>query len=253
MHTLPLFWASGRRFHLDDLVSNFDQAPEGDLIFEGENVQGKQLVFKTEKPGELEPHIYRITLRYRPTGEIFDRLFIVVNRIETYTDFDAWYTQERNDLAWLNDLPPPPLRLADRQDSVTFNENTWYWSTPNNAVFDTFYHHTARTELRTSTGMFNSLLSGHQACYDEQGNLIHDGISAGTADRYSPENNIYYKSKHRTEDVLPYIQALQLEGNPVFPNSLSIPRRLTHPAVHMAVDGALNRYFECRPPHTARR
>ncbi len=253
MHTLPLFWSAGRILHLEDYVEHSNRVPEGDLIFEGDGIQGSQLIFRDSEPEELTPHIYRILLRYRPTNEILDRLFIVVNRFETVAAFQAWYTRESTDLAWLNDLPPPPLHLSDRQAEVTFNNNTWHWSAPDNGVFNTFLHHTARTELRTATGTFNTLTSGHQACYDENGNLITQGLSAGTADRYSPEHNLLIKRKHRNSDVYPYLQALQLEGNPVTPNDLTIPRRLDRPAMRMSENSFLTRYLECRPPHTERR
>jgi hypothetical protein len=94
---------------------------------------------------------------------------------------------------------------------------------------------------------------GHQATYDEQGNLITESIKAGTADYATPSPKMYAKrlSNHRKEDVKPYIRALQLDRNPVVPVDSSgsqsdfWTRNLSRPPLR--VGSFTQQYLERRP------
>ena len=95
---------------------------------------------------------------------------------------------------------------------------------------------------------------GHQATYRADGALITNTIAAGTADFAAPSPKIYPRrlSRHRENDVLPFIRALQLDGNPCLPdNGLSaatelVPRNLNRPALFEGQN--TRRYIEHRPP-----
>lgn len=82
---------------------------------------------------------------------------------------------------------------------------------------------------------------GHQATYRANGTAIYSGVAAGSADRGLPGTR-----EHRDRDVLPFIWAAQLDGNPVEPSPLvSTPATLTRPLFFSGVN--LSRYFIARP------
>ena len=89
---------------------------------------------------------------------------------------------------------------------------------------------------------------GHQAMYDDQGQLITAPIAAGTADLFAPYNSIdwpYPDADHREQDVYPFIRALQLDGNPVHPKNKKFPTDLTRPCIY--VGSNTDKYIEKRP------
>ena len=89
---------------------------------------------------------------------------------------------------------------------------------------------------------------GHQATYDTNGVLITDAIAAGTADIFAPyySNGMIRPSlKHRDEDVMPFIASLQLDGNPVAPDSLDIPQNFNRPCIYKGQSA--EQYISKRP------
>ena len=112
---------------------------------------------------------------------------------------------------------------------------------------DAFLHHDAKYEMRSGP---ISGGHGHQATYDANGVLIETPIAAGTADIAAPfdENDswrTWSASKHRDEDVYPFIRALQLDGNPVHPNNKKVPTNLTRPCIYMGLN--TDKYIKKRP------
>jgi len=110
---------------------------------------------------------------------------------------------------------------------------------------DTYLHHDAKYEMRSNPV---SDKHGHQAMYDDQGQLITAPIAAGTADLYAPFDSLGIPSsakKHRKEDVYPFIRALQLDGNPVHPNNKKVPTNLTRPCIYMGLN--TDKYIKKRP------
>jgi len=108
---------------------------------------------------------------------------------------------------------------------------------------DTYLHHDAKYEMRSNPV---SDKHGHQAMYDDQGQLITAPIAAGTADLYAPFDSLGIPSsakKHRKEDVYPFIRALQLDGNPVLPRDIN--RNLNRPCIYMGSN--TDKYIEKRP------
>jgi len=224
---------------------------------DGTKLKSSELVLGDE-PADLKPRIFRIKMvRVYAAGggtEVWDRLFLVVNRHDTKSVFDKWY-DDNADIGWTTNLPAP---FASITVEVKTNLNWWGstsistnasvtnlagsgWHPPDPKK--TYMHHDARFEMRSHpiTGGH-----GHQACYDAEGVLITNGIAAGSADLWAPYNswNIPYPNdNHLKHDVKPFIRALQLDGNPVHPTD--IYRNLTRPCIHKGKN--TDKYVERRP------
>lgn len=100
------------------------------------------------------------------------------------------------------------------------------------------YHPGATYNIRSE---LNTLSEGHQATYNAQGEVILNGIAAGSADRGPPNSRT-----HVMMDVLPFIWAAQLDGNPVEPSPLeSVPAQLDQPLLYLG--NRLKSYFIPRP------
>ena len=105
-------------------------------------------------------------------------------------------------------------------------------------------HHDAKYELRSETIDQH----GNQATFDANGDIITTTIAAGTADYYQPFNYwgmLRPNGAHRRADVLPYVRALQLDGNPGHPSSVVIPANITRPCLYQGEN--LDNYLYCRP------
>jgi hypothetical protein len=84
----------------------------------------------------------------------------------------------------------------------------------------------------------------HQACYDENGDLIKPGsvsnkAAMGTADRMTPDG-------HVEEDVDPFVRAAQIDGNPVVKTWGGL--HLSH--VLIILDSHVDDYLDRRPART---
>jgi len=92
---------------------------------------------------------------------------------------------------------------------------------------------------------------GHQACYDSSRNLIRNGVSAGTADKRHPSDPLG-SDGHPAQDVVPFIWALRLDGNPVegtsWHNTVLPNINLTSKIAYQGFYA--NEYLELRPPVT---
>lgn len=109
------------------------------------------------------------------------------------------------------------------------------WKAP--TTVSSYLHHDARFEMRS-----RSVSGGHgnQACYNENGQLILKTIAGGTADyAYA---SLINATKHVPEDVLPFLRAVWLDGNP---GQRTILNDITRPCVYEGDNIA--RYIECRP------
>jgi uncharacterized protein RhaS with RHS repeats len=161
--------------------------------------------------------------------------------------FADWYTREKNDKAWLKDVPIPPneLKFETRtqlvremvdpgvtitvkvQMTVPVLPEGWVWDS-NFAMHTLGYHPNAKYGMRSKN--WTTAGSGAQAMYDKDGKIITGGLSAGTADRVSPEKD---PLGHRKVDVIPFDQAWELDR-------------------HFGVDKYRRMYIEVRPPNTAK-
>ncbi|MBP5544928.1 MAG: hypothetical protein ILM98_12690 [Kiritimatiellae bacterium] len=170
-----------------------------------------------EKPEELLPTIYHVEM-LNDADTTLDRLWIVVLNPDTRTKFNTWANQNPTNATWFGTLPKPPSKIfVSASGAATLpSAASANWNAPEPFPTNYFMHPKAAYELRASS-LFNE--HGHQATYDEQGNLITDSIKAGTADFSTPYPTVsgLRPLNHRDNDVRPYVQALQLDGNPILP------------------------------------
>jgi len=252
-HCVGLVWSEGLSIDLESYLAP-ECAPWRDdlrLFVDGAPFDGR-FVHVGDKPDDLFPIVVHVQLVRLSTLMTMDRLWIVVCSPETRREFDAWAARNATNTAWIASLPSPPSRLetngvggaalppACRMD----------WFEPETVDPGNYMHHGAAFEIRSvpRTGGY-----GHQATYREDGTLITNTIAAGTADFAAPSPKIYPRrlNRHRENDVLPFIRALQLDGNPCGPdNGLSaatelVPRNLSRPALFEGQN--TRRYIELRP------
>jgi len=248
-------WSENGKVDLFSLLGGTYTSYESDLQFTSDNLTVNdygELEFG-DNPKDLEPAICLVKLHYKPSPEVdqvFDKLWVVVNRSDTQTKFDAWYAQN-SDISWTANLPKPFAYLSlstnaanevsaedpEPNPSVTGG----YWHPPESK--NTYLHHNARFEMR-SKPIFGG--HGHQAMYDRAGVLIEQPIAAGSADISAPYNShgkLIWSFDHWNGDVLPYIQALQLDGNPVYPTDYN--QNLNRLCIYKGTN--TDKYFERRP------
>ncbi len=202
-----------------------------------------------DEPQDMKPAVALITLRHVPdqgNEREFDHLWVVVNSPDTEMRFNDWYVQNA-DMSWTSGLPQPFSSISiDPGTAEPVDPEPGppgQWGTPHRIA--SFLHHDARFEMRSSpvAGGY-----GHQATYDANGVLIEDPIAAGTADIAAPYHadgvlRVIGALKHREQDVLPFIRALQLDGNPV--HSTDINRSLTRPCLYRG--SHTDKYIDRRP------
>ena len=170
-----------------------------------------------------------------------DRIVVTVIPTSSLTNFLAWYAAESTDTAWLETLPAPysTLVMDNGNNHDPEGSECALWDEPKS--INTYYHPDGFWEMR-SESVANG--HGHQAVYGSGGNLITNGISAGSADKSTPGSDL---GNHIEWDVLPFVLAAQIDGNPVDRGrwyNLQ-PRTMTAPMMHFGA--RLHQYLECRP------
>ena len=200
------------------------------------------------EPGELTFHEHEITVEL--DGEILDRLLIVVIPNSTYDSFQNWYNTEKQDLSWLSELPKVYEYIniisgtAEEPEPVDCDPENWY---PVQTA-STYFHPDAFFEMRSISTNGGH---GHQAAYSQSGQLILSGVSAGTADKRAPSSLLFGSTDvidpfpHVNEDVIPFMWALHLDGNPVEQDTTTLTRPIFHSGAFV------DKYLEVRPPHTS--
>jgi hypothetical protein len=255
-HCLGVVWSAGEKVNLFGLLddSYLNMPGKDKLSFTSDNltVNGNGELLFGGNPKGLEPQISLVKLHYRPnekTDVIFDKLWVVVNRPDTKTKFDNWYAQNA-DIGWTTNLPRPfasiTINISGGTTNVVDPEPNpsvigGYWHPPE--AKNTYMHHDAKYEMRSKP---TSRGHGHQAMYDNLGALIETPIAAGTADIVAPINHrgqIKLSWGHWAGDVRPYIQALQLDGNPVHPTDTN--QNFTRPCIYKGPN--TDKYVERRP------
>ena len=204
------------------------------------------------KPRTFNPKIRNFALCNQDGSEVYDRFWLVLYNPEDKRKFEEWYTNNTN-LSWTASLPRPPhqLNLSTNAEtgevtaSLPSQPSCPEWSQPSRIDPGKYIHHDAVFEIRTEMEGAH----GNQATYDSDGKLITSTISAGTADFEGPYDSWGWPTgaiSHRDKDVLPFIRALQLDGNPAVatPSDYS-PSNLTAPCLHQG--SFLDQYIQCRP------
>jgi hypothetical protein len=255
-HCLGVVWSAGGKVDLFGLLDDsYLNMPNIDaLSFTSDNLtvnDNGELLFG-DRPEDLEPAISLVKLHYKPDDSgpdvIFDKLWVVVNRPDTKTKFDGWYAQNA-DISWTANLPRPFVSITINISNGTTNivdpepAAPKRWGKPH--PINSYLHHDAKYEMRSGPIAGGH---GHQATYDANGVLIGTPIAAGTADIAAP----YYANdmlrartgdKHLTQDVQPFLRALQLDGNPVLPTD--IYRNLNRPCIYKGP--YTDKYIKKRP------
>ncbi len=191
------------------------------------------------EPSDNEHRPYYVEVLSKTGGDTIDRLIITLVPRSTKTKFDAWHLAEKADLTWLGQLvnlfasfdktplPDGHYRRPDR------NFQPWLYSEPGG--HNTRMHPDSYFEARsyqTSGG------HGHQMNFDQDGELLKSGISAGSADKAAP---FPHWIDHGSMDVKPFVWALQLDGTPADQDGTT----LTEPIMHEGAN--FKKYSECRP------
>ena len=252
-HCVGLVWSENLAIDLESYLAPECAPWRDDLRFfvDGAPFDGRFVRVK-DPPDDLFPVIIHAQLVQQSTLVTMDRLWIVVCSPETRREFDAWAARNATNAAWTATLPAPPARLETNgvggASLPALCRRDWF--DPEAVDPDNYLHHGAAFEIRSvpQPGGY-----GHQATYRADGTLITNTIAAGTADftTPSPKLNFGRLDHHRTEDVLPFIRALQLDGNPCIPdNGMSslveiIPRNISRPALFEGQN--TRRYIELRP------
>ena len=194
-------------------------------------------------PDINEMNSFRVEAVHQYDSNLSDRMILVIVPETTQTNYNNWKNNNA-DTGWTDDLPKVYSTLAaDRGDPEPADCDSDWWGDVRDLQNE--YHPFADRQIRSEE--ING--HGHQACYDSSGNLIKGGLSAGTAD-WGYYLNPYGPNGHIDQDVLPFIWAAQLDGNPVqgTPGSTRVPDDLSHPLMYRGSN--LNTYLMLRPPLT---
>ena len=210
-----------------------------------DNVVGSSVYNYGFEPLSDEINEFNIEAVHLNDDNIFDRMILVIIPRSTPTKYNNW-VNDNVDISWINDLPAVYSKLAainsDPEPDITIcNPQRWEDVDP----LDKKYHPFASYEMRSE--VING--HGHQACYNLNGDLINNGLSAGTAD-FAHHSIPLGENGHVTHDVLPFIWAAQLDGNPVQgePGSTFAPSDLSHPIMYEGHQGSnLDTYLTLRP------
>jgi hypothetical protein len=174
--------------------------------------------------------------------------------VEVLFNFDQWLV-DNQDTGWLAELPAlySTVQLDVSLDAMNPEPSSlacsnWKDNKPFSMFFDmgadTYYHPDADHEIRSEETPEGH---GHQACYNEDGELIRSGVSAGTADRafYA---NISGTNSHVNLDAIPFVWAVQLDGTPaqgevgIWPDYSSMDNPIMHEGKF------IGEYIDLRPP-----
>lgn len=247
-HCIGIPWQEGLLVDLAGFISENLTEFLGQVHFvaDGLPVENSHQFVSTRKPHDLAPNIFVIEMISNTDESIFDRFWLVMYSPSTVSFYSNWQLQNSS-LAWTIGLPQPYEQL----DPVSSQQEPSYqkpsrgtpslWADP--SPVSSWLHHDAAFSMRSK----NSGQAGHQACYDTFGCLITNTIAAGTADRYKPLSfRISSMAEmHRQQDVLPFLRALVLDGNPATPNAEWKPTDLIHPCLFQG--SFTDDYIERRP------
>lgn len=195
------------------------------------------LEIKEDKPSENTIKEYLIEASTDNGTSYADRLIIVVVPPATVQSFSNWHVQEQSDTNWLSEMPRPYAPLYYPYDPEPVEVDPQRWQEPK--VTNTYYHPAGYYDMRSEV---TSGFHGHQAIYDSNGAIVENGVSAGTADRVAPTGATF--ALHTEVDVIPFVWACQLDGNPC--NGTFLYANMTAPIMYSG--GNLRKYLEVRPP-----
>lgn len=196
----------------------------------------------SRKPNEN--HIRTVLITAKRAGRPDEGFVLIVLPPSTPQKFESWLRRERASREWIASLPPIYERLGAHNSNPepdTCRPRQW----PSLRRIDTNYHPGAAYEMRSAVRPDGS---GHQATYDGSGDLLRNGVSAGSADRGSPGSgyNLLRLFRHAKLDVIPFIWAAQLDGNPVNPTRFY--SNFDRPLIRQGEN--LESYMDVRPAYS---
>ena len=202
----------------------------------------KDSIALNKQPKRFKPKIYFITIKNKYTSRVLDSMWLTINATGAQNEFDNWYIRNSN-TNWIKNLPKP-------SPSISITTNFWgnvvcsyldasfsdFWGDASE-VGNSYLHHNASFSARSVT-----IAGGHgnQACYDNNGKIITSTIAGGTADFAA--GRLQSVRSHIREDVNPFIDALQLDGNP---GEIDWLNEIQRPCIYQG--DYLNKYLERRP------
>ncbi|MGH1540685.1 MAG: nidogen-like domain-containing protein [Arenicella sp.] len=216
------------------------------LFYNGSELSGKNV--QIPRPSNNRHSAYKVYLRKNNSSKIEDSLLVIAIPYSTQSAYNSWTTQQRldgNDWTLLLPKVYKTLTLLNENPEPSSGCNNWWRGASSDFhQSQNYYHPQMVYEMRSV--MVNGY--GHQATYDENGVLIESGVSAGSADKSHNSNRVGADS-HREVDVLPFIRAAQLDGNPVNARTWLIPTNLSRPLIREGL--YLRLYLDFRPELTA--
>ena len=250
-HCHAIDWSKNLEIDLEEYLPTWLLSHKDKLRFRvnGTIISGS-MIPSCEKPADLKPKIYYVEL-CNDESNALDRLWVTVLNPNTRIKFNTWVSENSTNATWLSLLPKPPSKLTVASGVASLpSAASPNWNAPEQFPANSFMHPKAVYELR-SIAIGDA--HGHQATYDANGILITDGIKAGTADIATPYPiaKWWRPINHREKDVKPYIRALQLDGNPIYPVdtdgafSENFPRNISRPPLR--VDSFIREYLQRRP------
>ena len=179
---------------------------------------------------------------------LLDRMWVVLFCSDLADKFDAW-TAAFSSTAWTTTLPavyPSIALVTNGNGKVSIDSSQAYpgWKKPSS--ISSYLHHNATYGMRSEPVGSH----GHQATYREDGTLIRTTIAAGTADFNQPLSFSLsisggVKEHHYINDVIPFLRALSLDGNPGVYNKRLAPTNITHPCLYQGPN--IDAYISLRP------
>lgn len=247
-HCLGVVWEDKGKIDLFSLLGSNYLPYKDDLYFTTTALsinEDGNLVYGPDSPKRYTPDMCLIKVIHEPSSVTLDHLWVAVNWVKSQTEFNNWIASNAN-ISWTLTLPRPYSSIAVVSGSPQDPEPgvPRLWGTPHS--INSYLHHDARFEMRSVP--IGSVGYGHQATYDSTGVLITDAIAAGTADIFAPydaHGMLRPSRTHREQDVLPFIESLQLDGNPIKPNLVWKPTNLNRPCIYKGQ--YIDQYISKRP------
>ena len=247
-HCIGLVWSAGGAtnlfYYLADCCKPF--ADSFTYYVNGSPCNG--ILEFGQEPDEIRPSVFHVELRLADGETVLDRMWVVVYSPNTATKYTKWQS-DNTSLAWTTNLPPvfSSIALVTNGTAVAPNGVVSYerWGKPSNS--STLLHHNAKYGMRSE----NVGEHGHQATYDENGCVITGTVAAGTADFKHPLSLVFpawtvVREDHYRHDVIPYLRAMILDGNPCLYNNRYAPTNLNRPMLYQGAH--LDDYLMLRPP-----
>ncbi|MBZ5727662.1 MAG: hypothetical protein LAP87_22020 [Acidobacteriia bacterium] len=231
-------WQDGMPVDLKSFLRAGVRADTVSWTADGKPVAGG-LLDPGRRPGDN--HVRGVLIVARDATEHAEAFALVLVPPSTPRQFADWLRQERASMQWTESLPPLYARLGPNHSNpepAACRPRMW----PTLRSIHTHYHPGAAYEMRSAIRPDGS---GHQATYTASGELLRRGPSAGSADRGSPSWNIFRLIGHMRKDVIPWVWAAQLDGNPVNPARFysNFDRPLIRAGQH------IQDYLEVRPTY----